>query len=67
MPKGSSSPESRDYLLRELPTALADKLKVAASLHRTTMKDYILDILQKHIAELERKGVALTLPKGSSR
>jgi len=27
------------------------------------MKSYILDVLQAHIAELERKGLTLTLPK----
>lgn len=59
-----SLPDSRDYLLRDLPLDLADKVKVAASLHRTTMKSYILEILRKHIDELEKKGVVLKLPKG---
>ena len=59
-----SLPDSRDYLLRDLPTDLADKVKVAASLHRTTMKSYILEILRKHIDDLEKKGVVLKLPKG---
>ncbi|HEX7765707.1 MAG TPA: hypothetical protein VF443_03270 [Nitrospira sp.] len=59
-----SIPDSRDYLLRDLPTDLADKLKVAASLHRTTMKGYILEILHKHIEELEKKGMVLKLLKG---
>jgi hypothetical protein len=62
--KKHSTPDGRDYLLRGLPTDLADKVKVAASLHRTSMKEYILDILQKHVAELERKGIGLALPKG---
>ena len=58
-----SLPDSRDYLLRDLPTDLADKVKVAASLHRTTMKSYILEILREHIDELEKKGVVLKLSK----
>lgn len=58
-----SFPDSRDYLLRDLPTDLADKLKVAASLHRTTMKGYILEILRKHVDELEKRGVVLKLSK----
>ena len=59
-----SFPDSRDYLLRDLPIDLADKLKVAASLHRTTMKGYLLDVLRKHIDELEKRGVVLKLTKG---
>ncbi|MBX3325158.1 MAG: hypothetical protein U0223_07470 [Nitrospira sp.] len=55
---------TRDYLLRGLPTDVADKLKVAASLHRTSMREYILEILEAHLKELERKGVVLMLPKG---
>ncbi|MEO7859797.1 MAG: hypothetical protein ABIU05_05035 [Nitrospirales bacterium] len=58
------TPDSRDYLLRDLPVDLADKVKVAASLHRTTMKSYILEILRTHIDGLEKKGVVLKLPKG---
>ena len=42
----------------------ADKLKVAASLHRQSMREYMVDVLQAHLKELERKGVTLTLPKG---
>ena len=61
-----SFPESRDYLLRDLPLDLAAKLKVAASLHGTSMKGYLLEILQTHIDELEKKGVVLKLPKGKS-
>ena len=43
---------------------VADKLKVAASLHRQSMQEYMVDVLQAHLKELERKGVTLTLPKG---
>lgn len=62
MPAKQTRAETRDILLRDLPISLADKVKVAATLHRTSMKDYILEILQKHIEELERKGVVLMLP-----
>lgn len=53
--------ETRDILLRDVPVHLADKVKVAATLHRTSMKDYILEILRKHVDELESRGVVLTL------
>lgn len=52
---------TRDVLLRDLPIHLADKIKVAATLHRESMKDYILDILRHHIEELESRGIVLTL------
>lgn len=56
-----SKTETRDILLRDLPIQLADKIKVAATLHRTSMKDYILEILRNHVDELESRGVVLTL------
>jgi hypothetical protein len=55
---------TRDFLLRGLPIELADKLKVAASLHRKAMREFMIEVLTAHIKELERKGIALTLPKG---
>lgn len=67
MPTKQTKAETRDILLRDLPIQLADKVKVAATLHRSSMKDYILEILQKHVEELERRGVVLTLPGGKSK
>ena len=64
MPRSKRQGQTRDFLLRDLPQEVADKLKVAASLHRMPMKGYILGILETHLKELERKGVSLTLPKG---
>ena len=54
---------TRDFLIRGLPLELADKLKVAASLHRKPMKDYLTELLTTHVAELERRGINLSLPK----
>jgi hypothetical protein len=48
--------QSRDYLLRGLPLEVAEKLKVAASLHRSSMREYMLEVLEVHIKELERRG-----------
>ncbi len=64
MPKPTGDKKTRDFLLRSLPKEVADKLKVAASLHRTPMKNYIREVLEAHVRELERKGVTLSLPKG---
>ena len=56
--------DTRDFLLRGLSVEMADKLKVAASLHWKSMREYMLEVLGLHLKELERRGVALTLPKG---
>ncbi|HWG96248.1 MAG TPA: hypothetical protein VN647_04110 [Nitrospira sp.] len=56
--------QTRDYLLRGLPLDVAEKLKVAASLHRASMREYMIEVLEAHLKELERKGITLTLPKG---
>ena len=64
MPKAKPSQETRDFLIRGLPTEVADKLKVAASLHKMPMKAYLQSLLEAHLAELEKKGVKLTLGKG---
>lgn len=55
--------ETRDFLLRGLPVEMADKLKVAASLHKKPMREYMIEVLNAHLKELERKGITLTLPK----
>ena len=64
MGKLNPSKPTRDFLLRGLPEEVADKLKVAASLHRVSMRDYIQEVLVGHLVELEKKGIKLTLPKG---
>ena len=57
---------TRDFLLRGLPVEVADKLKVAASLHKKAMRAYMIEVLAAHLKELERKGITLALPKGKS-
>ena len=49
MPKSQPNQQTRDFLIRNLPVELADKLKVAATLHRMSMKDYIQSILEAHL------------------
>ncbi|MCG3772312.1 MAG: hypothetical protein JW384_03519 [Nitrosomonadaceae bacterium] len=63
MPKPKADKTTRDFLLRDLPLDVAEKLKVAASLHRTPMKAYIQAVLEAHLEELKRKGITLSLPK----
>lgn len=54
--------ETKDFLIRGLPREIAEKLKVAASLHRMPMKDYIQKVFEDHLRELERRGITLKLP-----
>lgn len=55
--------DTRDYLIRGMPLDLAEKLKVAATLHRMTTKEYLLQLLETHVQELEAKGLTLSLEK----
>jgi hypothetical protein len=58
--------DTRDFFLRGLSIEVTDKMKVAASLHRKAMREYMIEVLTAHIKELERKGITLTLRKGKS-
>jgi len=64
MPKSPLDQDTRDFLIRGLPVVVADKLKVAASLHKVPMKEYIRSVLEGHLSELEKKGIKLALGKG---
>ncbi len=55
--------DTKDFLIRGLPLELADKLKTAASLHRLTMKEYLIQLFEEHVHELEKKGLSLSLEK----
>lgn len=66
-PMPSPPKDTRDFLLRGLPVEVADKLKVAASLHKKAMREYMVEVLTNHLKDLERKGITLTLPKGKGR
>ena len=63
-PMPSRSRDTRDFLLRGFPVEVADKLKVAATLHGQPMRDYLLTLIEAHLKELEKKGITLSLPKG---
>ncbi|HEY6262113.1 MAG TPA: hypothetical protein VIW47_11000 [Nitrospiraceae bacterium] len=47
------SKETRDFRLRGIPVELADKLKVADSLHRKPMREYMLEVLGLHLVNEE--------------
>ena len=62
MPK-SARPDNDAAVLfvRGMPRDLLAKLKAAAALHQMTLGDYIKDMCEVHVQEMEKKG---TLPKG---
>ena len=66
MPRREKEVETKDFLIRGLPREVANKLKVAASLHHIPMKDYIQKVLEDHLKELERRGITLKLPSKKS-
>ena len=60
MPK-SDKDDSTILYLRGTPRDVARKLKAAAALQGKSLTEYVQDLLESHVEELERKGM---LPKG---
>lgn len=46
--------------IREIPRETLYRLKMAAAAEQTTVKDLVLDLIEKKIQDLEKKGL---LPK----
>lgn len=59
MPKQEK--DSAVLYVREAPRELAQKLKAAAALQGKSLQAYLLEMLQAHVVDLEKKGL---LPKG---
>ena len=64
MPKAPRSEEDAAVLfVLGMPRDLLAKLKAAAALHQTTLGDYIKELCEAHVQEMEKKGL---LPKGKN-
>ena len=62
MPKTPRSEDDAAVLfVRGMPRDLLAKLKAVAALHQMTLGDYIKDMFEAHVQEMEKKGI---LPKG---
>lgn len=62
MAKKDGGKDTTVLYLREFPVDLSRKLRAAAALSGSRgMRTYLIEILQAHVAELEKKGL---LPKG---
>lgn len=60
-PKQSDDPHDTTVLyVRGIPLGLSRKVRAAAALAGQGVPGYVIELLQKHVEELERKGV---LPK----
>jgi hypothetical protein len=56
-----SDDEAAVLFVRGMPRELLAKLKAAAALQQKTLGDYIKEMSEGHVQELERKGI---LPRG---
>jgi hypothetical protein len=60
-PKQSDDPKDTTVLfVRGIPIGLSRKVRAAAALAGVGVPGYVIELLQKHVEELERKGM---LPK----
>jgi hypothetical protein len=65
MPKSSRSDDDKDetsvLFIRGVPRIMQAKLKAMAALNQQSLAQYVTDLFEEHLEELERKGM---LPKG---
>ncbi len=61
-PKETKEGDQRAVLfIRGMPRDVLAKMKAAAALNHQTLGEYVLELFESHVKELERKGL---LPKG---
>jgi uncharacterized protein (DUF1778 family) len=61
MAKTDEKKEGGMVTVREVPPDVQRKLKAAAALQGKTLQQYLLDLYQAHVTDLERRGI---VPKG---
>ncbi len=49
------------WVVRDVPREMMQRTKVAAAIQRKSIKRFLLDLVEAHLQEMERKGI---LPKG---
>lgn len=58
MPKSQKSDDDTAVLfVRGVPRDLLAKMKAAAALHQKTLGEYVQEMCDEHIQELERRGI----------
>ncbi len=61
MSKERDSQGTGTWIVRNVPRDLMHRAKVAAAVQRRPVKAILIELMEKHLQELERKGI---LPKG---
>ena len=61
MAKHKKEQDTGSWVFRDIPRELMHKVKVAAAIQRTSVKQLLIELSKAHIEELEKKGL---LPKG---
>ena len=49
------------WVIRDIPRETMHRTKIAAAIERKSIKRFLLDLVETHLQDLERKGI---LPKG---
>ncbi len=60
-PKGKSGEEPGAWVIRDIPRSLMRRMKIAAAVQGTSVKQLLMDLAEAHLKDLEKKGL---LPKG---
>ncbi len=55
--KKAQKEETTVLNLRDMPLKLVANLKAAAAFERTSLKRYVAIVLQRHVEELQKKGL----------
>jgi len=61
MPKGKDQDEAGVWNFREVPREIIVKAKIQAAVENKSVKALLMDLVEAHWQELEKKGL---LPKG---
>ena len=53
--------DSGAWVIRDIPRETMHRTRIAAAIERKRMKQFLLDLVEAHLQEMEKKGL---LPKG---
>ena len=60
----AKEPKEQDtgaWVIRDIPRETMHRTKIAAAIERKAVKQFVLDLVEAHLQEMEKKGI---LPKG---
>ena len=62
MPRSSKKEEEAgSWIVRDVPRSLMRRMKIAAAIQDTSIRQLLIDLSDAHLKDLEKKGL---LPKG---